>query len=161
MCIKRRTLMKELLKHSILMAALMSPCFLLVGSAQGAPKPGSVTVTSPDGKIVATASDKSISFYDAKTQRELVRILAHSAPVTALAFSPDGKKVVSGSLDKIVMVFDAATGKAILQLRGHQAAITAVKVSANGRTLTSASADKFQITWDLATGKVVKQGKGK
>ena len=36
-----------------------------------------------------------------------VKQSAHSAPVTSVAFSPDGKTIVSGSYDQTIKVWDA------------------------------------------------------
>jgi WD40 repeat protein len=50
-----------------------------------------------------------------RSEPELVLLTGHSAPVLAVALSPDGKHLASAGADGLVILWDAATG-AILQL---------------------------------------------
>src|SRR5437899_2710636 len=58
-----------------------------------------VTARSPDGARVATAKQKTIDVFDAKTGKVLMRMVAHKADVSALAYAPDGKLLASGDRD--------------------------------------------------------------
>ncbi|HEV2583936.1 MAG TPA: WD40 repeat domain-containing protein [Ktedonobacteraceae bacterium] len=80
---------------------------------------------------------------------------SHTAPITALAWSPDGKRIASASLDKTVLVYDVANQKNLLVYRGHTDAVTAVAWSPDGKYIASASADKTVQIWDAASGKRV------
>jgi RNA polymerase sigma factor (sigma-70 family) len=77
-------------------------------------------VFSPDGKLVAWASDTgdggrigmSIFLFDAQTGKEVRRINPGlSATFDALAFSADGQTLASGGADKTIRLWDVATGK--------------------------------------------------
>lgn len=116
--------------------------------------PGAV---SPDNRRNAVGEDKSIRIFDVATGKELIRIQAHTAKVTALAFSPDGKLLASGGDDKTARVYDAATGRALVVLNGHKAGIAVVAFSPDGKTLTTLDKDKKSIKWDPSTGKQLPQ----
>lgn len=56
----------------------------------------------PDGQKVASASfDKTIKIWDIKAGKQVLSITGHTAPVNAIAFSPDGKLIASGSQIKL------------------------------------------------------------
>jgi len=42
--------------------------------------------------------------------------------ITAVGFSPDGKRIVTGSWDQTARVWDADTGKELRRLTGHTVA---------------------------------------
>jgi WD40 repeat protein len=55
---------------------------------------------SPDGKLVALASDnKTVRLWDSAMGASLQTLEGHSDVVNAVAFSPDGKLVASASDD--------------------------------------------------------------
>ena len=65
---------------------------------------------SPDGKTVAFSSHDNISLWNTETGT-----LFHTAlpPVSAFAFSPDGKKLVTGTKEGDVQMWNAETGVAL------------------------------------------------
>jgi WD40 repeat protein len=79
----------------------------------------------------------------------------HSAPVRAVAFSPDGTRVLTGSADKTARLWDAATGKVVKTLLGHTARVTAVAFSQDGTRILTGSDDSTAQLWDAVTGKAV------
>src|SRR5205807_4263381 len=55
---------------------------------------------SPDGSLIATASDDHTArVWDAARGKELYTLTGHAQGVRAVAFSPDGKRVITGSTD--------------------------------------------------------------
>lgn len=77
----------------------------------------------------------------------------HTAELSSVAFSPDGKQLATGSFDKTVRLWETSSGKAIRTLAGHQDLVLGVAFSTTGKQVASASSDKTARIWDPATGK--------
>jgi WD40 repeat protein len=75
--------------------------------------------------------------------------------VSAVAFSPDGKRALSASEDKTLKLWDLAAKKEIRTLKGHQAEVYAAAFSPDGRFALSGSEDKTVRLWDVTTGKEI------
>jgi WD40 repeat protein len=121
---------------------------------------------SPDGKWAATAGatseakeDGNIRIWDLASGKLIGLMPQKTAPVHALAFSPDGKTLVSGG-DELVRHWDLSVlgkGEVALFVRekavfNHgRATVLALAFDKDGRTLASAGTDKNVILWDAAT----------
>jgi WD40 repeat protein len=79
---------------------------------------------------------------------------AHTLPVSALAFSPDGGRLASASLDRSVTVYDTTTGE-LLSTFLHTGNVLCVAFSPSGRRIASAGEDKIVRVWDAASGREV------
>ena len=96
---------------------------------------------SPDGKTVAFSSHGKISLWNIETGTLFDTSLP---PVSALAFSPDGKKLVTGTREGDVQMWNAETGVALtsfIELDGFSntvAPIRALVFSPNGALLAVA-----------------------
>jgi WD40 repeat protein/serine/threonine protein kinase len=105
---------------------------------------------SPDGALVITGSeDRTARIWDTRSGN-LIRVLdGHTAPVGAVAFSPDasGSRLLTGSRDNSARLWDTITGKEILSLPGHTQEVTAVRFSPDGRNVLTASRDGTAIIW--------------
>ncbi|MDD5394418.1 MAG: WD40 repeat domain-containing protein, partial [Thiothrix sp.] len=100
--------------------------------------------------------DNTVRLWDAATGTELKTLSGHTAYVSALAYSPDGKVIASGSGDKTVRLWDAATGQELKTLSGHTADVSALAYSPDGKVIASGSLDNTVRLWDAATGQGLK-----
>jgi WD40 repeat protein len=132
--------------------------------ASTAPLPGQVRMyappmtVSPDGKLIITAQGNQISVSDAATQKELIRMLGHTATIKALAVSPDGKILASGAEDKSIALWELSTGKQVRKFLGPSAVI-GLSFSPDGRNLIAQHVDQITNVWDIATGQLIQSSK--
>src|SRR5262249_40347589 len=100
-----------------------------------------------DGRLAVAAADE-VKVWDAATGREALTLRGHTAGVTGVAFSPDGRRLTSAADDRVVKLWDTATGQEVLTLRGHTGVASSVAFSPDGRRLATASRDGTVRVWD-------------
>jgi tRNA A-37 threonylcarbamoyl transferase component Bud32 len=111
-----------------------------------------------DGKRGASASKDGVRVWEVESGTE-VRYWP-KLPVTALAFTSDGKHLITGTVLGALVVRDPATGTEVGRFEGHTGAITALAVSADGKYLLSASADGTARLWAMSTRDEVQRLEG-
>ncbi|HEX8723679.1 MAG TPA: WD40 repeat domain-containing protein, partial [Pyrinomonadaceae bacterium] len=79
--------------------------------------------------------------------------------VTALAFTPDGRRLASASAerDNTVRLWDVRTGELLHTLAGHDDWVTSVAFAPDGLRLASGSRDRKLIIWDARTGQKLRE----
>ncbi len=82
------------------------------------------------------------------------------APVTALAFSPDGKQLATGGYHEI-LIWDVASGKLVRRIQGAPERVYRLCYSPNGWWLASAGGTPGQAgcvqLWDARTGEPIRE----
>lgn len=112
-------------------------------------------VYSPDGNLLATASDDHlIRLWDARNGNELAQLTGHTSLIQPLAFSPDGNYLASGSGDATVRIWDVKKRQALVTLKGHRQRVASLAFSPDGKWLVSASDDNSWRRWDWQAGQV-------
>ena len=84
----------------------------------------------------------------------LFKFGGHSAEVSAVAWSPDGRRIASGGTDNSVQVWDSITGARMLKYM-HTNWVRAVAWSPDGSRLASASYDNSIQIWDYFNGQLL------
>jgi len=134
---------------------------------------------SPDGKWLAVASGPTpedrkckglcpafgeITLWDTGDWKPTRRLRASSAPIRALAFSPDGRSIAggAGAIDEgrgvsvedfkaEVFLWDVMSGDLKQKFPGHTRSVTALAFSLDSRLLASAGLDRMLKIWDCHT----------
>jgi hypothetical protein len=71
----------------------------------------------------------------------------HTAGITSIAFSPDGRRILTGSQDNTAKLWETATGREILALQQHRQSVNAVAFSPDARQVLTADGDGTAILW--------------
>jgi len=83
-------------------------------------------------------------------------VLAHTAELVVLAFSPCGQRLATGGEDCAVILWNAQTEEAGHRMLEHSGWITSLSFSADGAWLASGSYDRSIRVWDVTSGALLR-----
>jgi hypothetical protein len=94
-------------------------------------------------------------FYIRRCVRDRLEVLrGHSASISGLGCSPDGRTLASGDGEGGIRLWDIETGRCLRVLSGASTGAKQLIFSPNGKFLATASLDRTAISiWDLSTGR--------
>lgn len=114
------------------------------------------SVTSPDGGLVASGgNDYAVRVFRKRDLQQVAPLLHHAAPITALAFSPDGRFLATASADRMIRVWDLSHPGFRLLERGLPVCRPAISVDGS-RFVAPDSAGTFRI-YDTHSGDALSQ----
>ena len=102
-----------------------------------------------DGRAATAGADGRIAIWTAGRAEPDAVLEGHTAPIAALAVSPDGATLASASWDQTLRLWPLAGG-APRVLEGHTQNVNGVAFAADGRTLVSVSYDQSVRIWPLS-----------
>ena len=142
----------------------------------GHTEPVNSVVFSPDGEIIASASDdRTIRLWNVNARKLIKTLMGHTDSVNRVVFSSDGETIASSSNDRTVRLWNANTGELIKTLKGHVENVNTVAFSPDGKTIASGSGKLAYFgggedsgtcigqeirLWNANTGELIKTLKG-
>jgi WD40 repeat protein len=111
------------------------------------------TALAPDWSREAFATDDTITIWDTVSPSPLITI-PNVRGVTALAFSPDGRRIASASADGSARIWDASTGSELARMR-QQGTVCGVVYTRDGKYVVSWATDGTARLWDPVTGREI------
>jgi cytochrome c len=111
-----------------------------------------VVLALADGGVISAGADARIAIWRHGEAEPSAVLTGHSAPVVALALSPDGASVASASWDGTARLWPLVGGGQPRVFEGHMQAVNAVAFLADGAALVTAGYDATLRLWPLSSG---------
>jgi WD40 repeat protein len=132
------------------------PVFRESATFGGQPNVHLLAVARTDSLVATGGYDGAVRVYDARSGTRLTVLgssqywrARHSCLVTALEFSPDGRRVAAGHIDGTVDMWDIESEDEIEGAGQHELAVSGLVFRRDGRTLATCGKDGALRLWDL------------
>jgi WD40 repeat protein len=94
----------------------------------------------------------------ARNDTNLVRLFERQgAPVTAVAYSPEGDTIAVGTTGSEVRIYKTADGARLTTLKGHNSAVYALHYRPDGKAIVTAGFDGMVRIFELPGGNLLKE----
>jgi cytochrome c len=118
------------------------------------PTPLNAVVVAPDGEIATAGADGRVYFLSAAGELR-GDVEAASAPIVALALSPDGTRIAAAGIRCTVAIIDRRARATERMLVGPGLPVWSLAFLPDGRALLSGGADSMIRRWNTATGEPI------
>jgi WD40 repeat protein len=105
-----------------------------------------------DRNLAAAVSSSGVSLWGVKDGERLRLWRIRGGPVSAAAFSPDGRRLATGTDGGTIIIWDVEGGRELRRFLAHSMPIESVAFTPNGRVVATASGDKTVCLWDAYSG---------
>ncbi|MFI9275670.1 helix-turn-helix domain-containing protein [Kitasatospora sp. NPDC052896] len=119
-------------------------------AALAAGRPEASMLLADEAYRTAPTAEARSALLSTQAQPFAGRLLGHTGPVNAVAFSPDGTLLATASSDGTLKLWTVADRRLEATLTGHGGSVKAVAFSPDGRTVVSGSSDGTVRLWDVA-----------
>jgi WD40 repeat protein len=111
-----------------------------------------VSASNGTGASLGRQDENNLRIWDLESGACLRTLQGHSAGVTSVSVTPDGRRAVSVGFDWTLRVWDLESGACLRTLEGHRNSVFAVSVTTDGRRAVSGGADNTLRVWDVESG---------
>lgn len=121
-----------------------------INSFEASSGPVYSVVFSPDNlTVTASGADNLARVWDlAKTDKPVVVLEGHTAPIWSIDSSPNGQRIATASDDGKVKLW-RKDGTLVTTFNGHMEGVYAVDFNQDGTALVTGGADQRVIVWDI------------
>ncbi len=118
---------------------------------------GTTADWSPDGRqiVVGNQTNHQVYVYHVQSDKTVLTLSGHTAGITSVSWSPDGKKLGSTSEDGTAKIWDAASGKLLTTLVGHTGKVFSIDWNPVLEQVVTVGEDRTGRVWEIPTGKQI------